>query len=171
MSIKITIAAGALKTEALLKDAAYGELMQFVFRHQDGAAEPQQDAKQPPAHAISQGDLSKRESSLDATCKWLAQHTASEVLNRIGWKTNPEKILLLGAFHEANGGEPGWRSAEMTERFNQAREDFPKNFSRDIGIAVEGGLIGAVTARSYKVGRVGWNKIADAIADLEFPTK
>jgi hypothetical protein len=48
----------------------------------------------------------------------------------------------------------------------RAKETFPANFSRDIATAVNSGLIGAVTPRTYKVGRTGWNKIAESIAKL-----
>jgi hypothetical protein len=54
----------------------------------------------------------------------------------------------------------------MEERFGQAKEPFPGNFPRDMRAAIDEGVIGAVTPRTYKVGRSGWNKIADAIAKL-----
>jgi hypothetical protein len=88
------------------------------------------------------------------------------VLNLIGWGANPEKILLLGAFHEANGANDAWRSADMETRFAEAREGFPSNFPRDIRAAIREGLIASVTPRTYRISRTGWNRIADAISKL-----
>lgn len=166
MSIKLTLTIGAVKTEASLKDAAYNDLMIVIFKHQDGAGAVAPLVTSPPA-ANKTGDAPKVDTSIESVKEWFKRHTASEVLNRIGWKTNPEKILLLGAFHESNGGTEGWRSAEIGERFGQAKEGFPANFPRDIRAALGAGDIGAVTPRTYKVGRVGWNKIAAAIKELE----
>ena len=161
MSIKISVSAGTLKTEASLKDSAYGELMQFIFKNQEGM----------PLHGkveLAKADQPSKPDGIDQVKGWLNQHTASEVLTRLSdWKTNPEKITLMGAWHEASGGEEGWRSANMEEEFGKAKETFPKNFPRDVRVAIDDGLIGSVTARSYKVGRVGWNRIADSIAKIE----
>jgi hypothetical protein len=159
MSIKLTLSIGTVKTEASLKDSAHNELMQFIFKHQEGASSP--SGKPPEAEKINPAL-----SDSDPVKGWIVKHTASEVLSRIGWETNPEKILLLAAFHEASGGKEGWRSADINERFKQAKEPFPANFPRDIRTAVEAGLIGTVTSRTYRVGRTGWNKIAEAIAKI-----
>ena len=35
---------------------------------------------------------------------WLARHTAVEVLNGFGWDTWSDKIVALGAYHEAKAG-------------------------------------------------------------------
>jgi hypothetical protein len=166
MSIKLTLAIGNVKTEASLKDSAYGELMQLVFKHQDGVVGALVHDK---AAEPAKSGLTSKEYDTDSAQKWISKRIASEVLNRIKWETNPEKILLLAAFHETNGGKEGWRSADINERFKQAKEPFPANFSRDIASAVSSGLVGAVTPRTYKVGRAGWNKIADAI--LKLPTE
>jgi hypothetical protein len=104
-------------------------------------------------------------SSNESVKGWLASHTSSEVLNLIGWDTNTEKILLMGAFHESNGGEEGWRSGDVEQRFSVAGETFPANFYRDLGGAVGESWVGKVTPRTYKVGRAGWNKIAEAIKE------
>jgi hypothetical protein len=164
MSIKLTLTMGAVKTEATIKDAAYGELMTFIFKYQDGASGPNVTLTPP---AIKTGDAPKVDTSIESIKEWFKRHTASEVLNRIGWKTNPEKIVLLAAFHESNGGTEAWRSSEINERFNQAKEAFPANFPRDIRATIDSGDVGAVTPRTYKVGRAGWNKIANAIKELE----
>jgi hypothetical protein len=163
MSIKLTLVVGSIKTEVSLKESAYGDLMQFVLKHQDGAAF---GASTHEKSAV-RNESTPKDSEPEPAKEWIKKHTASEVLNRIAWETNPEKILLLGAFHEANGGAEGWRSADINERFKQAKEPFPANFSRDIATAVETGLVGAVTPRTYKVGRAGWNKIAAAIIGPE----
>jgi hypothetical protein len=162
MSIKLTLIIGTVKTEASLKDSAYGELMQLVFKHQDGVMTALTPAKMPEGAAL----VASKDQDSDPTKAWILKHTASEVLNRIGWETNSEKILLLGAFHETHGGSEGWRNSDINERFKQAKEPFPANFARDISSAVNSGLVGAVTPRTYKVGRTGWNKIAEAIAKV-----
>jgi len=43
----------------------------------------------------------------------------------------PEKILLLGAWHEARGGATPWRSADMDDTFKLAKES-PPQISRAI---------------------------------------
>ena len=166
MSIKLVLTIGSVKTEASLKDSAINELMQLVLKHQDGApSSPNQD-RMPAAKAVVSAP---KESEPEPAKGWILKHTASEVLNRIGWETNPEKILLLAAFHESHGGSEGWRSSDISERFKQAKEPFPANFSRDISAAVNSGLIGAVTPRTYKVGRAVWNKLSEAITAINGP--
>lgn len=164
MSIKLTLTMGAVKTEASLKDAAYGELMQLVLKHQDGVGASSDSI--PPSGSLSGSIKKDGEPTIEPAKAWIQKHTASEVLSRIGWETNPEKILLLAAFHETHGGTEGWRSADINERFNQAKEPFPANFPRDIRAAIDGGLIGTVSSRTYRVGRTGWLKIEDAIKML-----
>jgi hypothetical protein len=161
MSIKVTIALGPIKTEATLKDSAYTELVQFCLKHHEGSP----DLKGKDLTVVPPKD-SPKEDGIQATQEWLSKHTASEALNRIAWKTNPEKILLLAAFSESNGGEPGWKSADIEKTFEQAKEGFPSNFPRDIRIAIDNSWIGAVTSRTYRVGRAGWSKIGEAIKTL-----
>lgn len=70
----------------------------------------------------------------------------------------PEKILLLGAWHEARGGTAPWRSADMDDVFGLAKESPPSNFPRDIKNAIKSGWIHNETPRTYIVTRTGWNK-------------
>lgn len=169
MSIQLTILYRGIKSEVLLKDSAYLNLIEFCASHGDGGREvpttPPKFAGGPIVEPV------KQDGKIERTKKWLSEHTASEVLNRIGWSNYPDKILLMAAFHEANGGEEAWKNSDMEERFSQAKEPFPGNFARDLKTALTSGNIGAVSSRTYKVGRAGWNKIADAIAELEFPQK
>jgi hypothetical protein len=173
MSIKLEFSKGSMKTAVLLKDLAFGELMMLINKYQTDAlphemppmptvAETRTHAPTPDVKQVTHtaGD------QVGTVKHWLASHTASEVLNRIKWETYPEKILLMGAFHESTDGAEGWKSADMEKRFDQAKETFPANFPREIRLAVDSGTVGAVTPRTYKVGRAGWNKIADAVAKL-----
>jgi hypothetical protein len=147
-----------MATQVLLKDEALPELLALISKHQS-------DETAAPIAAMLGGQTPSADPSKDAK-EWLATHSASEVLNLIGWPTNPEKILLLSAFHEANGGGEGWRSADMETRFSEAKERFPAWFPRDIRTAIKDGTIAPVTQRTYKVSRSGWNRIAEAIAKL-----
>lgn len=98
---------------------------------------------------------------------FLRSHGAAELLNRLKWDSFPEKILLLGAWHEARGGTVPWRSADMDETFKQAKESPPRNFPRDIKNAVKSGWIHAETPRTYTLTRTGWNRIAKATENLD----
>ena len=165
MSIKLRFEKGSLITSVVLKDEALSPLLDIVSKHQSD--EP--PASQAPPPQASAGDerpngFPSQDRSL--TCKtWLRQHSGAEVLNVFGWETNPEKILVMAAIHEASQEtDDAWRSADMEKRFGEAKEPFPTNFPRDIAAAVKAGLVRTETPRTYKVTRGGWNKISDAIA-------
>lgn len=167
MSIELQFKKGSLALRVLLKDEALTELQKIVADYQSDEELPPLSAQivsttlaplTPPAPIG--GD------TVAAAKDWLSKHSASEALNLIGWKTYSEKILILGAFHESKGGAEGWRSADMEARFSEARESFPGNFPRDMSSAIKDNLIATVTARTYKVSRTGWNKIAEATASL-----
>jgi hypothetical protein len=167
MSIELQFKKGSLALRVILKDEALTALQKIVFEYQSDEV-PVFSAESisiPPAQLtpilpVNNGD------STTASKAWLSKHSASEALNLIGWDTNPEKILILGAFFESRGGAEGWRSADMQDKFSEARDSFPKNFPRDVSAAIKDNLIATVTARSYKVSRTGWNKIAEAVASL-----
>ena len=163
MSIKLRFEKGSRITQVVLKDDAIGELDQLINKYEsdDVPLSPLVKAVSSPFPPNSPNDTAA------PVKEWMASHSASEVLNLLKWETYPEKILLMGAFHESSGGNEGWRSADMETRFSEARDKFPKNFPRDISSAIKDNLIAPVTARSYKVGRIGWNKIADAITKLD----
>jgi hypothetical protein len=100
---------------------------------------------------------------------WIKEVGPAGALNILGWETGPEKILIVAAFHEAaSGGDEAWRSSDMENRFKEAREPFPSNFSRDIGNAIKQGWITTVTPRTYRVSRSGWNRI-DAASKSRTP--
>jgi hypothetical protein len=161
MSIKLRFEKGSLTTQVILKDEAFSGLLDLISKHQS-------DEVSAPAAPISPAAIpSEIAGDSDAVAKhWIPIHSPSEILNLIGWSTNSEKILLLGAYHEISHGEDSWRSADMEERFAEARESFPSNFPRDIRVAIREGLITSVTPRTYRVSRTGWNRLADAITKL-----
>lgn len=161
MSIKLKFDSPGWSSQATLNDEAFPELIALItkFKSQDAAT----TAIPPSTDAAPMGDRG------NAAKQWLIQHSASEVLNLIKWDTNADKILLMGAWHEASGKPEGWRSADMEARFSEAKEGFPGNFPRDIATAIKEGLIAPVTPRTYKVSRSGWNKIGDAVVKLTDP--
>jgi hypothetical protein len=73
--------------------------------------------------------------------EWLAKHGAAEVLNNLAWSTFPEKIMALGAYHEAKAGEDfdSWRSSDILARFGEAKDTPPSNFPRDIAAGAHDG--------------------------------
>ncbi|MGA2684079.1 MAG: hypothetical protein ABSF51_03405 [Verrucomicrobiota bacterium] len=161
MSIKLRFEKGSIDMRVILKDDALPELMALISEHEsDEAAPPTQTAIFGERSADSTGDQSVSAKA------WLSKHSAAEVLNKIKWITNPDKILLMGAFHESKVKTDSWRSADMESRFAEAKDTPPANFPRDISTAIKSGLIATVTPRTYIVSRTGWNKIADAIAKI-----
>jgi len=171
MSIELQFKKGSLALRVLLKDEALADLQKVVLEYQSDEELPIQTqvvpfngsnvSSSPPPALATGGD------TMAAAKAWLTNHSAAEVLNLIGWKTNPEKILILGAFHESkSSAEQDWRSSHIEQWFSEAREQFPSNFTRDISNAVKENLIAPVTYRTYKVSRTGWNKLAEATAAL-----
>ena len=173
MSIQITVRAAGLNITANLKDESLVSIIKLVQDNRDdtapqatttptlmGRLETSNDA--PPALT---GSFTGSNSEA-AIKEWLKSHGAAELLNRFKWDSYPEKILLLGAWHESRGGNSPWRSADMDETFSQAKEKTPGNFPRDIRNAIKSGLIHAETPRTYMVTRTGWNKIGQAIEVL-----
>jgi len=166
MSIKLRFEKGTLATQVLLKDAALTGLLKLIEEYQS-------DDPAPEAIGLVSSVISQQSSfgqppvdRIAVTRDWLGKHSASELLNMFQWDTNPEKILLLGAFHEASGSGEGWRSADMEVRFSEAKEPSPANFPRDISNAIKAGIISTVTPRTYKVSRTGWNKVTEAASKL-----
>jgi hypothetical protein len=94
----------------------------------------------------------------------LGSYGAAELLNQLQWDTYPEKILILGAWHEARGGGTPWKSSDMEAVFRQAKEAPPSNFPRDIKAAIKAGGIHTHTPRTYSVTRTGWNRVAEAVS-------
>jgi hypothetical protein len=171
MSIKLRFEHPSMQMQAVLKDDALMELLKFITTHKsDEFVSPMLVSPMPSAFEDSlpaslQGTNLKGDRSA-AIKAWLAKHSAAEILNKIKWDTNPEKILLMGAFHESKVETDSWRSADMETRFSEAKETQPANFPRDIAASIKSGFVTTVTPRTYIVSRTGWNKIADAIAKL-----
>ncbi len=161
MSIKLRFEHPSMQMQAVLKDEALVELLTFITTHKsDEVASAVPPAFDP--HSIA-GQPAGGQQGVKS---WLSKHSAAEILNKIKWDTNPDKILLMGAFHESKVETESWRSADMETRFGEAKDTPPANFPRDIAAAIKSGLIASVTPRTYTVSRTGWNKIADAIAKL-----
>ena len=157
MSIKIRLEASGLVMQAHLKDEALDDAIQLIQKNR-----VEEQTKLPDESSVtgSLGQAGDREANLRT---WLAAHSPGEAMNLLKWDTYPDKILLLGAFHEAKGGSEGWKSADMERMFAEAKESPPANFPRDIRGAIKSGWIRTVTARTYAVSRTGWNRLADAL--------
>lgn len=88
-------------------------------------------------------------------------------MNELNWDKIPEKILLLGAWHEAKGNETPWKKADLETAFGLAKEKLPGNLSRDIVKAITSKWLNAATPRTYTITRTGWNKIGAAFAAMQ----
>lgn len=145
--------------QAQLNDAALSEAIALIQKHRIEEASLPTD--QPIVAANNQ--VGEKESTVRT---WLAKHAPAEVLNLLKLDTYPEKIVILGACHEARGNGEGWRSADMEKLFSEAKEAPPANFPRDIRNAIKSGDIRPVTPRTYAVSRTGWNRLAEALAKV-----
>jgi hypothetical protein len=167
MSIKVIIQAPGLNLQAAVTDDALPELITITqkFRDQDatsstGGAPSPAVGKELPANGAG-GPLSE-----EMLKTRLGSYGAAELLNQLQWDTYPEKILVLGAWHEARGGGTSWKSSDMDTVFKQAKETPPSNFPRDIKAAIKAGWIHTHTPRTYSVTRTGWNRVGEAISKL-----
>jgi hypothetical protein len=171
MSIQLSIKTLGLNIVANLKDEALPALIQLVQQNRDetgnqapisspAASEPSADNAFVNTGLTGHNNEQGIKDSLRA-------HGAAELLNRLEWDSFPEKILLLGAWYEARGGSTPWRSSDMDETFKQAKEKPPRNFPRDIRNTIKSGWVHAETPRTYVVTRSGWNKIGQAMENLQ----
>jgi hypothetical protein len=66
--------------------------------------------------------------------------SARDALDVSGAKTNPEKIVALGAYVLQDGGET-FKAEDVKAQFRRARETAPGNFPRDLNSAVQAGWL------------------------------
>ena len=165
MSIKIVIQASGLNVSANLKDEALTTLLQLIQQLRDDSVPPAPSQGVLPAQGTVM-EASSGNGNEEATKAVLNERGGAELLNQLKWDNYPEKILLLGAWHEARGGTTPWRSADMDETFKLAKETPPSNFPRDIKNAIKSGWIHNETPRTYVVTRTGWNKIGQGLREL-----
>ena len=168
MSIKLIIQAPGLNLQAAVTDDALAELITITqkFRDQDsqGVASMITPSSGRPSEPTN-GSASAAANE-DVIKTQLAGFGAGELLNQLRWDTYPEKILLLGAWHEAKGGNTPWKSSDMDSVFRQAKEGAPSNFPRDVKVAIKSGWINTHTPRTYSVTRTGWNRLAEALSKI-----
>ncbi|MBI3414603.1 MAG: hypothetical protein HY043_04665 [Verrucomicrobia bacterium] len=164
MSIKISINAPGMAIQAHVKDEALTELIKLTqeYREEIGPF-----SESPVSAARSSAGNPSETTSEDAVKSFIKSHGAAELLTLVKWESFPDKILLLGAWHEARGGSLPWKSADMDELFSQAKDKGPANFPRDIKQAIKSGWIHAATARTYTVTGTGWKRIGEAIQRLQ----
>src|SRR5437879_5412790 len=120
MSIQLSIKATGLNITANLRDEALAALIHLVQENRDESVSQApvgfaSDAGTPASIGAPITGLLTTHSNEQAIKDFLKQHGAAELLNRLKWDSFPEKILLLGAWHEARGGNTPWRSADMDE--------------------------------------------------------
>ena len=113
MSIKVILQAPGLNLQASVKDEALGELIKITQEYRD------QDAALGGGGSTAPTDVSASVTSAvigdeEAVKARLGTYGAAELLNQMRWETYPEKILLLGAWHEARGGSTPWKSSDWT---------------------------------------------------------
>lgn len=164
MSFKIVIQASGLNIAANLKDEALTAVLQLVQEKRDDSV-PAPPASSSPTlsspsietETLSGADTEEGIKAILKTCG------GAELLNQLKWDSFPEKILLLGAWHEARDGTTPWRSADMDDTFKLAKESPPSNFPRDIKNAIKSGWIHNETPRTYVITRTGWNRIGEAL--------
>ena len=162
MSIQLTIRAAGLNLSATLRDDALVELIKLTQSFRDEQAASVAASKEagnlseakPMVTAVTEDDVKNQ----------LKNFGAAELLNHVKCDNYPDKILLLAAWCETHGGNPGWKSADIDKTFAQAKERPPANFPRDIKQTIKSGWIHTVTPRSYCVTRSGWNKVADELS-------
>lgn len=91
--------------------------------------------------------------------------SAREALDRAGAKTNPEKIVALGAYVLQDGGDT-FKAEDLKVQFRKAREAAPGNFSRDMSAAVQAGWVAEAEGDEYYI----TNKIQGIFdGGFEFP--
>jgi hypothetical protein len=158
MSFKIRLEAPGLVMQAQLKDDALGDVITLIQKNRIEDVSP--PTTEEPVAAAGNHD---KES---AVRELFIRHAPAEILNSLKWETYPDKILVLGAFHETRGNNDGWRSSDIIKLFAEAKEPSPGNFPRDISKAIKSGDIRPVTPRTYAVSRTGWNRLADALGKI-----
>jgi len=165
MSIRIVIQASGLNLSASLKDEALTTILQLIQEKRDDSAPATPSGGGVPGQGtvMEAPIVNGNEESIKAV---LNERGGAELLNQLKWDSYPAKILLLGAWHEARGGTTPWRSADMDDTFKLAKESPPSNFPRDIKNAIKSGWIHNETPRTYTVTRTGWNKIGQALKEL-----
>jgi hypothetical protein len=167
MSIKITIEASGLRLSGSLRDEALTTLLQLIQEKRDDTVTvPSPVAAAPLQLPTATNEVPNGNGGEDLVKNMLRGLGGAELLNQLKWESFPEKILLLGAWHEARGGNTPWRSADMDDAFSSAKENPPSNFPRDIRSAIKAGWIHNETPRTYIVTRTGWNRIREQLADL-----
>jgi len=167
MSIKLVIQTPGLNLSASLKDEALTSILQLIQEKRDDSGSPSTNpVAQAPTAPGTVSEISIPNENEDTVKSMLRERGGAELLNQLRWDSFQEKILLLGAWHEARGGSTPWRSADMDDTFKLAKETPPANFPRDIRNAIKAGWIHNETPRTYVVTRTGWNKIGQALRDL-----
>ncbi len=159
MSIKLSISAPGMAIQAHVKDEALPELIKLTQQFREESSPSGESLVGATVLPVGNSSGTAGEEAVKSLLK---SHGAAELLTLVKWERFPDKILLLGAWHEAGGGNTPWRSADMDTLFSQAKERPPANFPRDIKQAIKSGWIHAATPRTYIVTGTGWRRIGEA---------
>lgn len=164
MSFKIVVQASGLNIAANLKDEALVTILQIIQEKRDDSVTSLPASLLPTLSSPSiETETVTGADNEEGVKAILKARGGAELLNQLKWDSFPEKILLLGAWHEARDGATPWRSADMDDTFKLAKESPPSNFPRDIRNAIKSGWIHNETPRTYVITRTGWNKIGQAL--------
>jgi len=91
--------------------------------------------------------------------------SAREALDVSGAKTNPEKIVALGAYVLQDGGDT-FKVEDVKAQFRRARETAPGNFARDLAVAIQAGWLAQDEGNEYYI----TNKVQGIFdGDCKFP--
>jgi hypothetical protein len=158
MSIKVVITKPGFSLQASVKDEALSGLLKITQEQHDEPVGSAEVLSVTGAPSVGNDDQTK---------EWMKSRSAAEVLNALPSDTMADKIFLLGAWHEARGGATPWRASDVVAAFGQAKERSPRNFSRDLSVAIKQGNIHNATPRSYEITRGGWNRLTQLMQKSE----
>jgi hypothetical protein len=166
VNVNLRFQKGSTIIQTTLRDEAFPELLKLVTQFESDEQISSTQTMAVPISEINSSDDNNQKSAEERivfTKNWLQKHSPAEAISFLGWETFIERIVILGAIIEASGNDPGWRNADINERFSAARQPIPGNFARDISNAIKGGFVSTVTPRTYAITRSGWLKIHDQI--------
>lgn len=84
-----------------------------------------------------------------------------EFLDKVGASRKPDQIVAIGHFITQYENQPDFSRDEIRSRFSLAHEPMPKNFSRDLKLAIKAGMIAEVHQKPgyYYVTKTGISAI------------
>ena len=92
-----------------------------------------------------------------------------EYLDKVGASRKPDQIIAIGHFISHYEHQSDFSRDEIRSRFSIAREPMPKNFSRDINLAIKAGMLAKVHQKPgyYYVTKAGISAIERHFTKIE----